>query len=206
MSMRKKSFGTRLLSRAALLAEGSMLCLASSVATAAVIDSGPVNIVLPNTFAGVYINILTGATGSASFAGWDLNPYLTGTGMGIFWDTTNTTSTGGVVAAATTTPFLVLAPGATISVASTFSRTIQAASSFRVTQDAFLGFRFFNEGTSAVNYGYAELTTTGPDGFPMTIVHYVYENTGAPITTVNLLSSGINQARAPILGARPDRF
>ncbi len=180
MSMRKKSFGTRLLSRAALLAEGSMLCLASSVATAAVIDSGPVNILVPNTFAGVYINLTTGATGgsSAGTPGWDLNPYQTGSGMGIFWDA----AAGGVVAPATTTPFLVLAPGATISAASTFSRTITAASSFRVTQDAFLGLRFMNETTAAVNNGYAEITTTGPDGFPMTIVHYVYDDTGGPIT------------------------
>jgi hypothetical protein len=184
MSMRKKSFGTRLLSRAALLAEGSMLCLASSVATAAVIDSGPVNISLPATNAGLYINVLTGATGTSSgaVAGWDFNPYLTGTGLGIYWNQANIASVGGVVAPATTTPLLVLAPGATISVASTFSASIQAASSFRVTQDAFMGFRFFNETTSATNYGYAELSTTATNGYPATLVHYVYENTGAPIT------------------------
>jgi len=184
MSMRKKSFGTRLLSRAALLAEGSMLCLASSVATAAIIDSGPVNISLPATNAGLYINVLTGATGTSggAVAGWDFNPYLTASGLGIYWDNVNTASTGGVGVTAATGPLVVLAPGATISVASIFTRSIQAASTFRVTQDAFMGFQFFNENTSVINYGYAELSTTATNGYPATLVHYVYENSGGPIT------------------------
>lgn len=173
----------RLVSRTLLVAEAFALCIASTSALAAIIDSGPVNIPVPDNIDGVYLNVVTGLTGTtaASVPGYDFNPYSSTGSFAIFW-CASATACGGVVAAATTTPLLVLAPGATISAASTFTRTVAAASSFRVTQDAFLGFRFVNENTGATNYGYARLTTTAATGFPATIVSYSYDDTGAAIT------------------------
>jgi hypothetical protein len=43
------------------------------------------------------------------------------------------------------------------------------------------GFRFFNEATAAVNYGYLVMSTTGPSGFPATITSWAYENSGVAI-------------------------
>jgi len=46
-------------------------------------------------------------------------------------------------------------------------------------QDAYLGFRFEDNGQ--VKYGYARIET-GPNGSPATIVSYAYENSGGPVT------------------------
>ena len=45
----------------------------------------------------------------------------------------------------------------------------------------YLGIRFFNEATTSVNFGWIQLNTTAPNGFPATIVSYCYENSGASI-------------------------
>lgn len=54
-------------------------------AEAAVVSSGPVNINVPSTTAGVYLNVVTGANSSSPAAapGWDVNPW-SGTGLSYF--------------------------------------------------------------------------------------------------------------------------
>lgn len=190
----------RVVNRTLLVAEAFALCIASTSALAAIIDSGPVNIAVPYTFDGIYLNVLNGQTGTtgASVPGYDFNPFATVTATGnlsVFW-CASTTACGGV-GSTTAGPLLVLAPGATIGAAAIYTRAVAAASSFRVTQDAFMGFRFQNEATAIVNYGYARLTTTGPTGFPATIVSYSYDNTGAAIT----IPAGA--ASAPVFGYTP---
>ena len=66
-----------------------------------------------------------------------------------------------------------------------------AAEAFRVTGNHIVGFRFLNESTSAVNYGYAFIATTGPLGFPATITGWRFENTGAAITVVPEPATGV---------------
>ena len=46
-------------------------------AKATIIYSGPININLPSTISGIYINLVTGVTGTtpASVPGWDINPW-----------------------------------------------------------------------------------------------------------------------------------
>ncbi len=147
-------------------------------------------ITLPNTVAGVYINLLTGATGTSAgtVAGWDINPYLAnaGTQLGFYWGTTPAASHGGV-AATITGPLLNLPASTTISSASTFSASIisgTTGSAFLAnTGEKVLGFRFFNEGTGAVNYGYMRISTTAGTGYPASIRGWVYENSGGSITT-----------------------
>ena len=170
--------------RAALLVEASALCLVSGSVMAAIVTSPVANLVVPATIDGIYINVVTGTTGTtpATVTGWDIDPYGP-TNFGIFWPSTPATSSGGVVAAATTTPFLVMNPGDTIGPASTFSAAVAAPNpNFRGTGTNTLGFRFYNEATSAINYGYAVLQTTAPGGFPVTVVSITYENSGAAIT------------------------
>ena len=172
--------------RATAIALAAAFGLAASVPMAAIIDSGPITIAIPATLAGVYINWLTGGTGGsgAGLPGWDFNPYQTATGLGFYWNNAVAASSGGVGVGTTVSD---LAVGAIVGPAATYSITIQGASpNFRTTGPKILGFRFQNEGTLAVNYGYALMDTTAgagnQAGFPATITRYVYENTGLPIT------------------------
>jgi hypothetical protein len=50
-------------------------------AEAAVVYSGVVNIPIPASIAGMYLDITSGNTGGGAFAGWDINPYYGGTAM-----------------------------------------------------------------------------------------------------------------------------
>lgn len=144
-------------------------------------------IVVPNTFAGVYINLLTGANGITPGAvpGWDFGPWGSSNTLSFFFPSTPTASSGGV-AGTTTGPYLDLAPGSVISSASTFSAVTAntATTAFHTTGTHIMGFRFFNESTSAINYGYLTFETTGPLGFPATITSWSFENTGASISVV----------------------
>ena len=58
-----------------------LLFLIRHSSPAATIYSGIQNITIPADFTGIYLDIETGATGTAPFAGWDLNPFFGGTAM-----------------------------------------------------------------------------------------------------------------------------
>lgn len=162
----------------------SVATLTSMDAMSAVIDSGVVNIPIPATTAGIYINFVTGATGSSGAAvpGYDWDPYNTASGLGFYWNQSPAASHGSVQAA--TNQSANLAPGASVSVANTFTASIQSPNpTFRTTLNpGYLGMQFFNEATGAINYGWVQITTTATTGFPATIVRYAYDNTGAAIT------------------------
>jgi subtilisin-like proprotein convertase family protein len=178
--------GRRPCSRNILLsAAAAAASLLSSVTMAAVVTSPVTKLAVPQTVGGVYINVVTGATGGAASAGWDLNPYA-GTGatvLNIYWGEISAGVRGGGVAGVAAGPLIPLNPGDTVGPASIFNAAITGtATNFRGTQTAFMGFRFLNEGTGQVNYGYMELSTTAPGGFPATISSIVYEDGGGPIT------------------------
>src|SRR5262245_59803052 len=79
--------------------------LAAPCAQAAIVYSGVVNINIPSTLAGVYLNVVTGVNNIApgSAPGWDVNPW-NATGFGLFNPTAPaggvyvTTASGGTVA------------------------------------------------------------------------------------------------------------
>ena len=170
------------------------MCAAALAGTAAmapdahaVIINFTTPIAVPNTFAGVYINLLTGANNPVigSVPGWDFGPWGNSNTLAFFFPAVPTNSFGGV-AAASAGPYLDLPLGSVISAASTFSVSTGAAqtAAFQTTGPHRLGFRFFNEGTSAINYGYLTMQTTGPLGFPATITGWSFENNGSAITVV----------------------
>lgn len=155
---------------------------------------------VPNNFDGVYVNLLTGATGSpVSPAGWDFNPYNSGTSLSFFWNNSIANTSGGV-ASTTTGPYLDLAPGAVISPGSVFAQTTSSTATipFKIIGEHILGFRFFNESTSSVNYGYLTLSVAGTTGFPSTITGWAFEDSGGAITVPT-----DDPATTPIPGALP---
>jgi hypothetical protein len=194
----------RRVSRRVLLAHAAALCLGAAPAMSAVVDGPATNISVPANIDGVYINLVTGATGAsgAAVAGWDMDPYQGGGVLRVFWPGTPADSSGASSSSATG-PYLVLAPGATVSATSIFSAVTAAGTAgtaFIGAGDNYIGFRFFNEATSAINYGYARVQTGATGGFPATIVCWRYENTGAPITVA---ACGPPVAAAPTLTYSP---
>lgn len=156
--------------------------MVSEASAAVVTFSTP--IVVTNSFDGTYINFLTGASGATggTTAGWDWNPYNSGTSLSFFWSASPSQASG--VAGTTTGPYLDLGPGSTISSASTFAQVTAgtATAAFQSVGTHYLGFRFYNESTASVNYGYATLSVGGSNGFPLTVTGWSFENTGAAIT------------------------
>lgn len=194
----------RRVSRRVILAHAAALCLGAAPAMSAVVDGPGTNISVPANIDGVYINLVTGATGTsgAAVAGWDIDPYQGGGVLRVFWPDTPADSSGASSSSATG-PYLVLAPGATVSATSIFSAVTTAGTAgtaFIAAGDNYIGFRFFNEATSAINYGYARVQTGATGGFPATIVCWRYENTGAPITVA---ACGPPVATAPTLTYSP---
>ena len=174
---------------AAYAAAGAALAApaASHTAQAAIVTSGPVNITVPNTADGLYINFVTGATATSAFTGYDFNPYSSGTALLFYWGGTATVNAG--VAASTTGPYLVLAPGSVVSSTSIFSQSANGAnnetSAYLAGVTGYLGVKFTNESTGALDYGYVHIRTTSGSGFPATILDYAYENNGGAITIPN---------------------
>jgi MYXO-CTERM domain-containing protein len=144
------------------------------------------NLVIPDNVDGAYINIVTQTTGTAGFTGYDLNPYSSSAGNLSFWCPSGTshgyirTQASGA-ASSLAGGFVVGASGPWI----TFSNT-PAVSGTTVTNGwqlnaiNYFGFRFFNEATSAVNYGYGVMQV-GANGGERTLLTLAYEDTGGSI-------------------------
>ncbi|MBX3364535.1 MAG: PEP-CTERM sorting domain-containing protein [Phycisphaeraceae bacterium] len=151
---------------------------AVGVAEAQIIHSGPVNIVIPDNLDGIYMNIVTGATGSTggSVSGWDINPYsATGPGTHFnLWGPTTTTwaELGGLF----NLPF-----GTMIDPLSTFSRPgggTNLAGQMNLNSDSnLLGFRFTHEGNgNQIHFGWIRMEFGAGVG-TRAIVEYAYEST-----------------------------
>ncbi len=200
-----KNFGltnARLSARIAAVVGGTALSLVSTMSMAAIVDSGVINLAIPATVDGIYLNVVTGATAtsSPSPAGWDFNPWVSG-GFLTFFSSSAVGNTNQVVGAPAPAGATLLAAGAVIGPASTYAAAgVVSAPAFRVASTtSFVGFQFRNEATAATNYGYAQLTTTAATGSPAVITRYVYENTGLPIT----IAGGGGTNTAPTLAYTP---
>jgi hypothetical protein len=166
-----------------LAAGAVVLSLASSASMAALVDSGTVNIVIPDDIDGIYMNLVTGAaTFPAPPAGWDINPYTAAAGQFNLWGATTTTwfSTGGVIAGPYNLPCATsVGPGGTF-----FRPGGGTNVGLQMTLNSsnnYLGVQFTNEVTTATNYGWIQLQFGATAGV-RSIVRYVYENTGAAVS------------------------
>jgi PEP-CTERM motif len=186
------------------LASGALalgLVAAASSAQAVVVYSGTVNLNIPNTFDGLFLNVLTGS----SFTGPGF-PTLTGAGanydINLFgtsaWSLFSPGSSGqsaptpvpatskGYVAATSTGGALNLALGSPIDGTSVFNTSAPSAASLATGTPALLGFRFRNEGDvstpadDTVHFGWARVLLTS--GAPGTLIDYAFES--SPLTAI----------------------
>ena len=137
---------------------------------------------MPATFDGMYLNWISAANCTASCTGtnFNFNPYSNGGPVSFFWPN----ATDGGVSLDTKT-YAVLPVGSTVGPASTYIRltATAATANFRAgVTNGILGFHMACPAGTC--YGYAKVTTTAPDAFPMTVNRWWYDNSGAAITVV----------------------
>ena len=182
--------------RLARLAATLVLPLVASAASAQVVYSGPLNLAVPNTLTGLFVNVLTGTT----YSGPSAFPTCPGAGCNYDFNIFGTTtwslfapgssgqspapvdpSQRGFVAASATGDALALSEGTLIGGASVFNPG-QAVSGVNLVggTNRIFGFRFRNEAASTVHYGWARVRLT--NGAPGTLVDYGFNATaGASI-------------------------
>ena len=170
---------------AAAVAVGAAMLGAAHQADAGIVWSGIVNINIPSNIDGVYLNVITGQSGSAgsSVSGWDLNPYsasnltfFSPTGGGMVRGLGSSTSLVDNLAYLTVI-------GSSQAYGSGSVETTGATAMNLNSSENLVGFRFVNEATGATHYGWARLQFTGTSfSQPRAIVEYAYESTaGASI-------------------------
>jgi MYXO-CTERM domain-containing protein len=186
-------------------------------ANAAVVRSGPVSIVVPANIDGVYLNVLTGATGSSgsSVAGWDINPY---SGSGLTFGTPAASDTGGVARLGTTaspnTNVSNLAGGVLVgnlpgmwfsTSAASASITAPTGRPFILNStNNFVGFRFLNEATNSIHYGYLQFQI-GATLTSRTIIEYGYESVAGASILVPAPGAAALLGVAGLVGTRRRR-
>lgn len=184
MSPKNRHLNRRLDGRLAAYATLAGATLAApAVANADIVWSGLVNITVPNNTQGIYLNFVTGQTGTAGTAvpGWNFNPYNSGSGLNFFWPEDSTH--GGLTLTGTT--YATLPINTAIGSGATFiqppDQPVSAMTLWRAGANAYLGVRFINSATNQTNFGWVHLQTTGAIGFPATIIEYAFQNNGQQI-------------------------
>lgn len=149
--------------------------------SAAIVWSGIVNINIPSNIDGVYLNVVTGQSGTSgsAVAGWDVNPYSATT---LTWFS----STGGGYArgggsSATLVDNLAFGTviGSGLSYGSGSVETTGATAFILNSDQNLVGFRFVNgSGAGATtHYGWMRIQVSGTlSAQPRAIVEYAYES------------------------------
>lgn len=200
-----------------LAAAAAVVMLPSLVssATAAVVSSGPVNINIGGVPPGVFLNVVTGQTGTSfgGFPGYDLNLFGFGSTLTVSGPVVNgaQSPTGGFARLNDGLNIANLANGAVIgdlpgmfwqTVNAGITTTSPAGSPFFLNStNNYAGFRFLNENTGQVHYGYLRLSI-GATLATRSIIEYGYEDVAgasifvpAPGALALLAVAGMGRAR-----------
>lgn len=171
---------------AVALAIGAGALFAAATAHAQVVSSGIVNLTIPASTNGLYLNVVNGANNlpppgadGGTVPGWDINPW-SATGIAFF---SPTAPAGGAYVLSGPSAVSNLAPGATVSGANTFGSgtTANSAQWLLNSSDNFFGFRFTNEAGGTLHYGWAQIAF-GSTLTSRTLVQYAFEAT--PMTAI----------------------
>lgn len=171
-------------------------------AQAAIVYSGVVNISIPVNFDGVYLNLVTGATGTSGGGtpGWDINPYGTSS-ITWFAPSTPAASHGLVRGLGSSTTqvdnlfgsgYVIGATGSPAPNYGTGTNQTTGATAFIFNSvDNIVGLRFFNEATGVINYGWMRIGLGASFTDPTRrIVEYAYEDSGAGILAGQIPAPG----------------
>ncbi|TVQ41066.1 MAG: hypothetical protein EA370_02745 [Wenzhouxiangella sp.] len=142
----------------------------------------------PNSdFTGSAVQWFTGDTCNCDTGPFDFNPFRSPVQW--YWPNQETQDAGGV-SLDDGLSYAVLEPGAVIGPGSSFLVETTAFATLRWRQgdgvQGYLGFQFVNPDTGQTNYGYANISTTGSSGHPMTIHGWAFNRAGDPITVAPL--------------------
>jgi len=152
----------------------------STESQAAVVYSGVVNIAIPNTFAGVYLNMVTGLTTTSGGlnVGMDFNPYQGGASM---WQGPTPVLPAlpnravGVGTVASNLALNTLIDGTSPLVTTAYP----SMANFAVGAPGIFGIRLWDETAGAARFGWVRMIRGLNPSTPGTIVDYAFENTGA---------------------------
>jgi len=148
-------------------------------------------VTIPNTFAGIYFNLHTGAFSPDPLLvpGWDVNPYGA---TALTWYAG--TATGSLIGASTATGGQVIPQPAQTD----FSMITWDPSNYNLASNAaiqgggtfFVALQFV-DGAATTNNAWLEITTTGPGGFPARINRWAYAPVGEPGFVIGSTASSI---------------
>lgn len=172
---------------AVALAIGAGALFAASTAHAVVVTSGIVNLAIPATTNGLYVNVVTGANNlpaggtGTTVPGWDINPW-NATGLGFF---SPTSPAGGAYVLSGASTVGNLAAGSLVGAGSTFGSGVSTniAQWNLNSSNNYFGFRFTNEAGGTLHYGWAQLEI-GSTITSRTLVQYAFESTPNTAITV----------------------
>ena len=142
-------------------------------------------LIVPNNIDGVYINVVTGATGADGGAttGWDINPY-SATGLAFF---SPPSPAGGAMLTSGGTTAANLPVGTEVGALGTYSGLTPvvpfggASPNWVLNTSNYFGFRFIDEDDSSVHFGWGRMVV-GATANNRSIAELYYESTaGMPI-------------------------
>jgi MYXO-CTERM domain-containing protein len=151
-----------------------------------------INAAIPANLDGLYIKIDTQQTAAlgSSLAGWDINPYGS-TSLNFFASATAPNPTTTYVRTQATGGPSSLAAGTVIGASSVFANSTTAvissggigANGWALNSVNYFGFRFHNNSTNAINYGYGAMQV-GATATARTLLFIEYGNAGESVTVV----------------------
>ena len=180
---------SRLNSHFALCAAALATGAAVGTANATVIYSEVINLVIPATIDGVYMNVQTGAWSSTTTtpAGWDVNPYGTSTTAVSLFAATGTgyMRNPGTTATAATRLDLGTVVGSSAFFYGNSSATMGSGTGqWAANSSGYFGFKF-TAADAATHYGWMQLSI-GANAGTRTIVRYAWEDVANTSLTVGV--------------------
>ena len=157
--------------------------LASNHSHAAIVASGLRDIVISNTFEGIYLDVDTGTYGTTETGGWDLNPFFSGEAVANSQDFQPVRATVAVDAA-----IVNLDLGLTVDGSSVFASGFGGSEThigtdpgqFESGSEGYLGFQFIPNGEAVPLFGWMRVVLSDT-GTPGLIREWAYEDSGAGI-------------------------
>ncbi len=188
MNIRHDSEAPRLhgrLTAYATVAAAALTAPALPNASGSLVYSGIINLNIPSTTDGVYLNVVTGqfGTSAAQVPGWDVNPWSS-TALNMW-----ATLAAGNAYIGSGNNYFNIPIGSVVGSASSFTTGNSTTLTISLTTPLLLnsgqnyvGFRFLNESNGLTNYGWMRISLAGTvESQPRAIVEYSYDDSGSAI-------------------------